>query len=291
MKVICFDIGGTSVKYGVVEDGVILFKDSFNTHLAGGNSLITERLLTKTKEIKEIYDDIQGVGISCCGSIDFDKGLVITAPYAIPEFSGWNFTKIFEEKLGLKCIADNDVNSFAQCECKMGSGTKYKTFLVMTVGTGIGGAIVVNNQIWRGNNYNAGEIGRMFVDGAQWERIASMSALVKNAKLRGLDVSGGQEVFDLYDQGDVTAQIVVSEFYHNLGKGIANLVYIFNPEAVIIGGGISSRPNFGREVNAYADYYLVEGFQDTIDIVPATYKNDGGILGAYCNFVERNKEN
>ena len=80
---------------------------------------------------------------------------------------------------------------------------------------------------------------------------------------------------------------MVSEFYQNLGKGIANLVYIFNPEAIIIGGGISARPSFGREVNAYADYYLVEGFQDTLDIIPAHFQNDGGVLGAYCNFVDR----
>ena len=97
----------------------------------------------------------------------------------------------------------------------------------------------------------------------------------------------GKDVFDLYDQGNHVAQLVVSEFYQQLGKGIANLVYIFNPEAIIIGGGISARPDFGQEINAYADYYLVDGFQDTLDIIPAQFRNDGGILGAYCNFVER----
>ena len=169
----------------------------------------------------------------------------------------------------------------------MGAGSKYKTYLVMTVGTGIGGAIVVNNKIWRGNNYNAGEIGRMLVDGIHWEKMASITALIKSAKLRDLDIEEGKDVFDLYDQGDKVAQLVVGEFYRNLGKGIANLVYIFNPEAIIIGGGISGREDFGKEINAYADYYLVDGFQDTVDIIPAQFKNDGGILGAYCNFVDR----
>jgi predicted NBD/HSP70 family sugar kinase len=132
----------------------------------------------------------------------------------------------------------------------------------------------------------------MLVDGTRWEKMASMTALLKSAKLRGLDVKDGKEVFDLYDAGDPVAHLVISEFYHNLGKGIANLVYIFNPEAIIIGGGISARENFGKEINAYADYYLVEGFQDTLDIIPAVYKNDGGMLGAYCNFVNRyGKEN
>ena len=179
----------------------------------------------------------------------------------------WDFTKLFMDELGLPIVADNDVNSFAACECKMGAGKKYKTYIVMTVGTGIGGAIVVNNKLWRGKDYNAGEIGRMLVDGVHWEKMASVTSLIKSAKLRELDIEEGKDVFDLYDQGDRVAQLVVGEFYRNLGKGIANLVYIFNPEAIIIGGGISAREDFGNEINAYADYYLVDGFQDTVDIV------------------------
>lgn len=286
MKVLCFDIGGTNIKYGVIEDYQILEKNMFPTNYKRGHIELTDRLIQTAKKVLKKYPDIEGVGISCAGSINFEKGEMITPPDAIPQFGEWNFTKLFEEELGLKIVADNDVNSFAACECKMGAGKKYKTYLVMTVGTGIGGAIVVNNKIWRGKDYNAGEIGRMLVDGIQWEKIASMTALIKSAQLRDLDVENGKQIFDLYDEGNKTAELAVSDFYRNLGKGIANLVYIFNPEAIIIGGGISARENFGREINIYADYYLVEGFQDTIDIIPAQFRNDGGMLGAYCNFVD-----
>lgn len=287
MKVLCFDIGGTNIKYGIIEDGKILEKSSFPTNYKQGHDDVTRRLLKKAAEVKKQYPDIAGVGISCAGSINFDEGIMITPPYSIPEFGDWNFRKLFKEELGLDLVADNDVNSFAACECVMGAGKKYKTYLVMTVGTGIGGAIVVNNKVWRGNNYNAGEIGRMLINGVRWEDMASMSALIKAARLRGLNVTSGKEVFDLYDEEDPIAKIVVSEFYQNLGRGIANLIYIFNPEAVIIGGAISARPDFGKEINAHADYYLVEGFQDTLDIIPAMYQNDGGMLGAYCNFIEK----
>ena len=287
MKLLCFDIGGTNIKYGVIEHGVILEKSKFPTNYKRGHKDVTDRLIATAKKVQKKYPDIEGVGISCAGSINFDEGRMITPPDAIQEFGEWDFEKLFMDELGLRIVADNDVNSFAACECKMGAGSKYKTYLVMTVGTGIGGAIVVNNKIWRGNNYNAGEIGRMLVDGVHWEKMASMTALIKSAKLRGLDIEEGKDVFDLYDQGDKVAQLVVGEFYRNLGKGIANLVYIFNPEAVIIGGAISARDDFGFEINRYADYYLVEGFQSTLDIIPAHFKNDGGILGAYCNFVDR----
>ena len=287
MKLLCFDIGGTNIKYGVIENGIILEKSKFPTNYKRGHKDVTDRLIATAKKVQKKHPDIEGVGISCAGSINFDEGRMITPPDAIQEFGEWDFEKLFMDELGLRIVADNDVNSFAACECKMGAGSKYKTYLVMTVGTGIGGAIVVNNKIWRGNNYNAGEIGRMLVDGVHWEKMASMTALIKSAKLRGLDIEEGKDVFDLYDQGDKVAQLVVGEFYRNLGKGIANLVYIFNPEAVIIGGAISARDDFGFEINIYADYYLVEGFQSTLDIIPAHFKNDGGILGAYCNFVDR----
>lgn len=287
MKILCFDIGGTNIKYGIVEDGKILEKFSFATHYKKGHKDVTIRLISRAKQVLKKYPDIKGVGISCAGSINFGEGVMITPPAAIPQFGDWNFTKLFMDELGLPIVADNDVNSFASCELHMGAGSKYNTYIVMTVGTGIGGAIVVNNQIWRGHDWNAGEIGRMLVDGVHWEQIASMTSLVRNARLRGLDVNEGKDVFDLYDEGNKVAAICVSEFYQNLGKGIANLIYAFNPEAVIVGGGISARADFGKEVNAYADYYLVEGFQDTLDIVPAAFRNDGGMLGAYCNFVDK----
>ena len=287
MKLLCFDIGGTNIKYGVIENGVILEKSKFPTNYKRGHKDVTDRLIATAKKVQKKHPDIEGVGISCAGSINFDEGRMITPPDAIQEFGEWDFEKLFMEEMGLRIVADNDVNSFAACECKMGAGSKYQTYLVMTVGTGIGGAIVVNNKIWRGNNYNAGEIGRMLIDGVHWEKMASITSLIKSAKLRGLNIEEGKDVFDLYDQGDKVAQLVVGEFYRNLGKGIANLVYIFNPEAIILGGGISARDDFGQEINAYADYYLVDGFQDTVDIIPAHFKNDGGILGAYCNFVDR----
>ena len=287
MEILCFDIGGTNIKYGIVKDGKIVAKNSFHTHYKRGHKDVTDRLLTTTRKVLKKYPNIEGVGISCAGSINYDKGVMLTPPAAIPQFGDWDFAKLFMDEFGLRIVADNDVNSFAAGEVKLGAGRKYDTFIVMTVGTGIGGAIVVGDKIWRGHDYNAGEIGRMLIDGTKWEKMASMSALVHNAQLRGLDVEDGKQVFDLYDQGDPIANLVVTEFYHNLGKGIANLVYIFNPEAIVIGGGISARADFGKEINAYADYYLVEGFQDTLDIVPAKFRNDGGIMGAYCNFVDR----
>lgn len=287
MTVLCFDIGGTNIKYGVIENYTILEKGLFPTEYKKGQQDLKERILKKANEMKAKYPTIKGVGVSCAGSINYDLGKMLTPPESIQEFRDLDFASLFKDGLGLDSVADNDVNTFAACECLMGAGKKYKNYIVCTVGTGIGGAIVINNEIFRGKDYNAGEIGRQLIEGKKWESLASMTALIREAKAHGLNVTEGKEVFDLYDAKDKVACEVVEEFYDNLGRGVANLVYIFNPDAFVVGGGISARPNFGEEINAHANKFLVKEFQNLVDVIPAAYRNDGGILGAYCNFVKR----
>ena len=151
---------------------------------------------------------------------------------------------------------------------------------------GIGGAIVMNDQIWRGKNYNAGEVGRMLIGNARWETVASTSALIREANRAGLDVKNGIELFELYDKREELAIAVVNRFYDLLGIGLSTLVYIYNPEAIIIGGGISKRENFTSRVERYMNSHLPTGFRDTAKILTASYRNDGGMIGAYYNFIE-----
>lgn len=285
MRVLCFDIGGTNIKYGVVEDAKFLEKGILDTNAKEGKEKLTNRLVDIAKKMKEAYQ-IKGIGISCAGSVNFDKAYIDIAPDALPSFSDWDFRKIFKENVGLDCIADNDVNSFAKAECVAGAAKDFDHFVVITVGTGIGGAIVMNDEIWRGKNYNAGEVGRILIGNAKWESVASTSALIKEAKRAGLEVNNGVELFKLYDNHDEIAIAVVNRFYDLLGVGMANLVYMFNPEAIIIGGGISKRESFASSVEKYMNSHLPYGFRGTAKVLSATYRNDGGMIGAYYNFVE-----
>lgn len=285
MRVLCFDIGGTNVKYGVIENEQFLEKGLFDTDAHLGKDYMNNKLITIAKEMKEKYN-IEGVGISCAGSVDFENARITIAPDALPDFNEWDFRKLFKENVGLDCIADNDVNSFAKAECVNGAGKNYDHFIVITVGTGIGGAIVMNNQIWRGKNYNAGEVGRMLIGNARWETVASTSALIKEANRAGLNVKNGIELFELYDKKEELAIAVINRFYDLLGIGLSTLVYIYNPEAIIIGGGISKRENFTSRVERYMNSHLPTGFRDTAKVLTASYRNDGGMIGAYYNFVE-----
>ena len=155
----------------------------------------------------------------------------------------------------------------------------------ITVGTGIGGAIVVNGEMWRGLNFKAAEFGRMLIEGGKYESVAATSALVRSARIAGLTVGNGQDVFALYDQKNPVAVSVVTEFYRKLALGIANLVYIFNPEAIVIGGGISNRKTFSSELKKELKKIMVPAFYDTVKIYNAAYANDGGIMGAYYNYI------
>ncbi len=285
MKLICFDIGGTAVKYGVVENGNILEKYEMPTNTKLGQDNLIKRLKEETNKLLLKYNNIKGVGISTTGNVDFDNKKIFIAPEAIPEFLNFDFKKVFEDDLNLKCIADNDVNSFAAAEMMYGSGKKYNTYLVMTLGTGIGGAIIVDNKMWRGKLFGAGEVGRMLMYDSTYENLASVSALIKQANNSGLNINNGKELFDLYDNNDELAIQVINQYYDYVAYGICSLIYAFNPEAIIIGGGISSRPTMAKEITDHVNKMVIKGYENSCDIVSATFKNDGGMIGAYANFV------
>ena len=175
---------------------------------------------------------------------------------------------------------------------KAGHGKDFDHFLMMTVGTGIGGAIVMQKQLWRGPNYNAGEFGRMIMqDGQHYELLAATSALVRSAQKAGLDVNNGNEVFELYDAKNKVAKQVVKNFYDYLAIGISNLVYAFNPQSIIIGGGITNRDTFIDELKVELQKILHHSFYETVIIQRSYFKNDGGMLGAYYLVMENVKEN
>lgn len=285
MRVLCFDIGGTNIKYGVIENEQFLEKGLFDTEAERGKEYLSNKLVTMANELNEKYH-LDGVGISCAGSVDFERAYISIAPDALPEFSNWDFRKIFKEGAGLDCIADNDVNSFAKAECISGAAKEFDHFIVLTIGTGIGGGIVMNDEVWRGKNYNAGEVGRVLIGNAKWESVASTSALIKEANRAGLEVKNGIELFKLYDDREEIAIAVINRFYDLLGVGMANLVYMFNPEAIVIGGGISKRETLVPSIERYMNSHLPYGFRNTCKVIPAKFHNDGGMMGAYYNFVE-----
>lgn len=284
MKILCYDMGGTDLKYGVIENNNLLFSSKTPTKCYSTPEELKEQYIYLTKEILQKFPDIQGVAISTAGSVDYTRGVIVAAPEAIPVFQDFDFKTLFKENFNLDCFVDNDVNSFAAAE--LNEDNPYHNFIVMTVGTGIGGAIIVNDTLWRGANFNAGEIGRMLINGISYEKQASMSALLRNAKSKGLDIKNGLELFNLYDNKDELALEVVNDFYQKLATGLANIIYMFNPEAIFIGGGISQRKTFIEELEEHLNPQLEWEFRNITKIKIASHQNDGGMYGAYRNYLK-----
>lgn len=287
MNYLCFDIGGTATKYGILDDEYnILFKDSYPTLASNGGQYILESVLNKTEEILKTYT-ISGVAISTCGVVDYKGGLIEFASDIVPGYTGINYKKAFKERFNLNCSVDNDVNCFALSEKIT---YPHNDYLMITVGTGIGGGIIANNQLLHGNTFTAGEFGNMIIDDTHlpWEKLASMSALVNAAKNAGLNISNGKDLFELYDAKDEVATELVNNFYHKLAVGICNLAYVLNPKYIFIGGGISSRPTFIDELMHFIDKEKNPAYFNTTKVLPCTYRNSGGLIGALVNYKSQN---
>jgi predicted NBD/HSP70 family sugar kinase len=286
MQVISFDIGGTDIKYGIIQDDYqILMHDLIPTEAFNGGMSIINRVIDIILLLKKDYP-LSGVAISTAGIIDPFTGVVIHATNAIPGYIGINIKETIKQKTGLDCEVLNDVKCFALCEQKLGNALNVKNFITLTVGTGIGGAIYLNDQLIFGNGFSAGEWGRMIINGHKFEDVASVSGLIKfaNQYIRE-DQWNGKLIFDLYDQEDPKAKIVVDLFYHHLATGIINLIYIFNPDVVIVGGGITARKDkFHRELSRYIQERIEPRFikQDTLRL--SKFSNHSGMLGALIHF-------
>ncbi|MDF2698689.1 MAG: hypothetical protein K0Q49_245 [Haloplasmataceae bacterium] len=286
---LAFDIGGTDIKYGLIDETChFIFTEVTPTHAYNGGLSIIKKIITLTNQLKEKYK-IDGIAISTAGIIDPFKGEVIYATNAIPNYIGVKIKELIEQETGILAEVDNDVNCFAMCEKFIGNASECHNFITLTIGTGVGGAIYLNDQMYYGNDFSAGEWGRMLVFDQTFEEVASITGLINLAnKHIGPSNWNGKKIFDLYDQNDVNAKIAVDTFYKHLSTGIINLIYIFNPEKVILGGGVTARGDkFINELLQNVKARIEPKFITTIEI--AKFSNGSGMIGALYHFLDMQK--
>jgi len=290
-KYLAFDIGGTSIKYGVVnEEGKIIEHSKTDTEAHLGGRSIIEKVITTAYELLQQHQNICGIAISSAGQIDIKTGTVIGTSGTIPQYKGVEIKKLIEEELKLPVEVRNDVDCAALCEKWLG-GHHTKNFITLTIGTGIGGAIIINHELYSGHSFSAGEWGHMIVEGEQFEKVASITGLIEMVtKEKGEHHWNGKEIFERYDSGDLIVQKAVRKFFKHLGIGIANLLYIFNPEKVVIGGGITSRKEkFLQELREAVKKYTAPNIYKNTEIILARHANYSGMLGAVYNFMQRQR--
>ena len=287
MNILAIDIGGTMIKYGLVSsDGEILSTDKIETEAEKG----LENILNKIDNIFKRYKENNPVGIAVSGTgqINGIIGKVIGGNPIIPNWIGTNLVKILEKKYNLPAVLENDVNCVALGEKWIGAGKDLSNFICLTIGTGIGGGIILNNQLFRGENFVAGEFGHTLIKKGEFEQFASTTALIRLVKEKTGKILNGKEIFDLEKKEIVEYQEVISEWIENLTDGLSSIVYCFNPANIILGGGVIGQGEalINRIKNSLFKKIGLQ-FKEKLNIIQAKLGNNAGMIGASYLLLEK----
>ena len=287
MNILAIDIGGTMIKYGLVSsDGKILSTNKIKTEASKGLNNILNKIDNIFKGYKE--NNPVGIAVSGTGQINGMIGKVIGGNPIIPNWIGTNLVKILEEKYNLPAVLENDVNCVALGEKWIGAGKDLSNFICLTIGTGIGGGIILNNQLFRGENFVAGEFGHILIKKGEFEQFASTTALIRLVKERTEKTLNGKEIFDLEKKEIVEYQEVISEWIENLTDGLSSIVYCFNPANIILGGGVIEQGEalINRVKNSLFKKIGLQ-FKEKLNIIQAKLGNNAGMIGASYLLLEK----
>ena len=284
-----FDIGGTSIKYGVLKETRTLdfiHQDEAETNAKklGGEGVIN-KVCELIVQLKKVYE-INGVAVSSAGVVNSKDGSIIYANENIPNYTGMKVKELIEATFQIPCTIENDVNCAALGEYTYGKNTISHSAFVLTIGTGIGGSLINDGIIYHGSSFLAGEIGYMLIDNKPFEHLASTSFLINEVKTKTNEVDlNGKIVFERYKSNDNICIDAVHSLCNNLAKGISNCVYLLNPEAIILGGGIMKQETILRPIiEKYLKQYLNNTFYNSFQLIFASLGNQAGMAGAYAHY-------
>lgn len=287
-KYVSIDIGGTAIKYGIInENGEILSRGERKTESYKGGPSI----LKKASEITEIFmkkEEISGICISTAGIVDTKKGEIFHSAPLIPNYTGINFKKTLEAKFHVPCEVENDVNCAGLAEAVSGAAMGSRVSLMLTIGTGIGGSIVVDGEVFHGFSGSACEVGYMHMLGSDFQTLGAASILTRKVaewKNEQEEVWNGYHIFEEAKKGDELCIRAIDEMCDVLGFGISNICYVINPEVVVLGGGIMAQEEFlKKRIETAVEKYLIPSIACRTRIAFAKHRNDAGMLGAFYHF-------
>ncbi|MBN1541666.1 ROK family protein [candidate division KSB1 bacterium] len=255
------DLGGSFIKYALGDHhGDLLYTGKKPSRADQSQdvifSVIYEIVDHLREKQKELDGEIAAIGFGSPGSVDFDRGRLIGATPNINEWTDADIRGRLQSRYNLPTWVDNDANVMAYAEARVGAGRGMKNIIALTLGTGIGGGILIDGKIYRGSTYAGAEIGHMSINFAGppcncgnygcIEQYASAPAMLRfyeaNLKAAGKSIPKDLSTFLLFersDQGEPEAQKAIQETCRYLGYALANLANIFNPDAIIIGGGVA----------------------------------------------------
>lgn len=285
MKLMAFDLGGTSVKYGTYVKDELIDKGSFVTP----NSL--EELMEKMTSVMNKQEKIEGVAISAPGSVN-QKDRVIEGISAIPYIHFTPIYDLFEKEFGAPVAIENDANCAGLCEVERGAAKDGKNIVFFVLGTGMGGSIFINRQLHTGSHMYGGEFGMSLNSNGETgsKNGTLVAATNKYNEEMGTNLDGIQ-LLDLYDQGQPEAVKTIDQMFNAIAEILYNVQVIIDPDIIVLGGGISNRASLSEELAERMDKHLEE--LDILgakpQIVNAQYKNDANLYGAVINYKKQIK--
>ena len=289
---ICIDIGGTAIKYGVADaSGALHTRGSVPTEAKEyGGTGIVQKVFAIVREAQQTHG-VKGVAISTAGMVDPKAGCIVHAlEAAIPDYTGTDWKALMHDAFGLPASVENDVNCAALGELWQGAGRGCSSLFAMTVGTSIGGALIVDGRIVHGASGSAGEIAYMRVPGGRLHDRCSATHLVSSVcRTKGLPSGSidGRAVFDLLAKGDPAAAEEVTALVTALADAITNVVAVVNPECIVLGGGIMAQESALRPpLEAALRDRLPPRVYEVTKIAFAATGNDAGMLGALVHFLQ-----
>lgn len=307
------DVGGMSIKVGAVKDnGEIIFKDSIVTDSSNVDLFLADidKIVSKTVDsLKDKYE-IKGIGFGIPGLVDNEEGTILK----MANIKGKEL-KLRDKlsHLDLPIYLSNDANVATLAEQKFGSAKGYSDVIMLTLGTGVGGGMIINNKLYEGYQGKGAELGHimLILNGRSCgcgrkgclETYASASGLLKSTKEymekykdslmweycdNDINKVNGLTSFECAKKGDKAANLLIDEYVMYLGEGMLDFCNIFRPQVIVIGGGISNQGDYLKDKlqNYLKEHnYGYEGAPET-KVMIASFKNDAGIIGAASLFME-----
>lgn len=295
---VVLDVGGSAIKYALMDEtGCFVAKSSIPTP----KKSLTKFMDTVDSIVKEFDKKYQlkGLAVSMPGAVNIETGM-IEGITALPYIHGPNMKDLLQERTELPVELENDANCAGLAEGWIGAAKDVKDYLCIVIGTGVGGAVVLDKKIRHGKNGFAGEFGYMMMEnylGTQpaetYSTLAAVGGLIKQvAKRKGMDpdVLTGKMIFELAEKGDTEVQNEIDKFMRRLAVGIYNLQFILDPEKILIGGAISHREGFIDNINETLKgmKYDTEGL--TVRVERCQFGNDSNLIGALYHFLQRQKD-
>ena len=301
------DIGGTAVKLGIVDEtGKVLCKGEQSVNFDGYQTPVLDTVRKAAKEFLTAQaipvENLSGIGVSATGQIDSRKGIVAGTCGNFPNYIGRPIKAALEQDFGLPVTVANDANCMTLGEVWVGGAQGYTDVIGVTLGTGVGGGILTGGRLLEGARGLGGELGHYrthALDGVPctcgatgcWERYAATTALVRAAKEKNPAWTDGRAIFAAAEAGDPEVLALLDAWTDEIAQGLAGMVHIFNPQLILIGGGVSAQQKLLIvPIAAKVKAAVMPAFAQGLEVRAAQLHNDAGMVGAVYYFRQTMEE-